>query len=99
MADVFTNNTSASLTPALFENKFKKYADIGTIVYCRPRSSKAPPSKYVMVTVLQLIAREIISLNFDASIRECTCRLVVDDAMPAYLTDVVWLNMFTIDED
>ena len=56
LAGIFINNTSASLTPALLDNKLKKYANVGTIVYCRPRSSKAPPSKYVTVTMLQLIA-------------------------------------------
>ena len=99
LADVFINNTSASLTPAVLEDKLKKYTDVGTIVYCRPRSSKAPPSKYVTVTVLQPISSGIISLSFDASTRECSCRLVVVDAMPAYLTDAVWMYMYLINEE
>ena len=99
LADVFINNTSASLTPAVLEDKLKKYTDVGTIVYCRPRSSKTLPSKYVTLTVLQLIASGIISLSFDASTRECSCRLVVVDVMPAYLTDAVWMYMYLINEE
>jgi len=98
LAKVLINNTSASLTPSLLEDKFKKYANLGTTVYSHPRSSKAPPSKYISVTVLQLIAREIISMNFDASARDCSFRLVIVDEIPAYLTDAVWLNMFNIEE-
>ena len=91
--DVFINNTSALLTPTVLEGKLKNYENVGNIIYCLPRSSKAPPSKNEIVTVLQLIASEIISLSFDTYTQECSCQLVVVDAMPAYLTDVVWTRM------
>ena len=94
LADVFINNTSAPVTPDVREDKLKKYNNDGTAVYCRPWSPKPPPGKYVTVTILQLIANEIILLSFDKTTRECTCRLVVVDAQPAYLTDLVWSRMY-----
>lgn len=90
------NNTSAPVIPDVLEDKLKKYNNVGTVVYCRPRSPKPPPDKYVTVTILQLIASEIILLSFDKTTRECTCRLAVVDAWPAYFTDLVWSRMCTI---
>ena len=97
LADVFINNASTPVTPENLEDKLKKYNSVGTVIYCRPRSPKPPPAKYVTVTVLQLIASRIIKLSFDKTTMECTCRLVVVDAQPAYLTDLVWSNLYTID--
>lgn len=99
LGDVFINNTPESLPPTVLEDKLKNYADIGTMVHCRPRSSKAHWSKYLPITVLQLAASERILLNFDASTRECSCRLVVVDAMPVYMTYPVCLYMYTINEE
>ena len=62
LADVFINNTLASLIPAVLEDKLKKFTDVGTIVYYCPMINKAPPSKYVIVTVLQLIVSGICCL-------------------------------------
>ena len=97
LADVFINNTSAPVTPDVLDDNLKKYNNVGTVVYCRPRSTKPPPAKYVTVTVLQLIASEIILLSFNKTTLECTCRLVVVDAQPVYLTDLVWSRMYTIE--
>ena len=97
LADVFINNASTPVTPDNLEDKLKKYNSVGTVVYCRPRSPKPPSAKYVTVTVLQLIASRIIKLSFDKTTKECTCMLVVVDAQPAYLTDLVWSYMYTIE--
>ena len=97
LANVFINNASTPVTPEKLEDKLKRYNSVGTVMYCRPRSPKPPAAKYVTVTVLQLIASQIILLSFDKTTRECTCRLVVVDAQPAYLTDSVWSQMYTIE--
>ena len=50
--------------------KLIEYKDVGIVVYGRPRSKKAPPGKYVSVTILQLITSELIQLNFSDDTNE-----------------------------
>ena len=65
----------------------------------RPRSNTSLGLKFVTVTVLYLVAAGLITLNFDTRTNECTCKLVVINAMPAYLNDTIWDLMYIIDED
>ena len=51
------------------------------------------------VTILQLIASELIQLNFDEKTNECRCALVMVAATPAYLDDAFWNNMHLIESD
>ena len=95
LADTFINNASGSLSPDMLVNKLTQYLDVGRVVYNRPRSPKAPGGKFVMVTVLQLIASRLIELQFADKTYECTCRLVVIGASPAYLDDTNWSKFLT----
>ena len=72
---------------------------MGLVVYGRPRSPKAPAIKFVSVTILQLIASELIQLNFDENTNECRCCLVMVAATPAYLDNACWANMYLLESD
>ena len=95
LADTFINNASESLSPDELIKKLSQYPDVGRVVYNRPRSPKAPVGKFVMVTVLQLIASRLIELQFADKTYEYTCRLVVIGASRAYLDDTNWSKFFT----
>ena len=95
LADTFINNSSGSLSPDELIKKLTQYPDVGRVVYNRPRSPKVLGSKFVMVTVLQLIASRLIELQFADKTYECTGRLVVIGASPAYLDETNWSNFFT----
>ena len=55
LAEVFINNPGGELTPNLLVKKLSDFKDVGLVVYGRPRSTKAPPIKFVSFTILQLI--------------------------------------------
>ena len=99
LADVFINNSGGELTPALLVKKLTDFKDVGLVVYGRPRSTKAPPIKFVSVTILQLIASELIQLNFDEITNECRYSLVMIASTPAYLDNAYWNNMYLIEDD
>ena len=96
LADTFINNASGSLSPDELIKKLSQYSDVGRVVYNQPRSPKAPVGKFVMVTVLQLIASRLIELQFADKTYECTCRLVVIGASKAYLDDTNWRNFLQL---
>ena len=60
LADVFINNPGGELTPDLLVKKLIDFKDVGLVVYGRPRSTKAPVIKFVSITILKLIASELI---------------------------------------
>ena len=72
---------------------------MGLVVYGRPRSTKSPPIKYVSVTILQLIASQLIQLNFDEKTNVCRCAFVMVAASPAYLDGAFWINMYLTEID
>ena len=65
-------------------------------MYGRPRSKKAPAHKYVSVTILQLIASELILLSFDDKTNEARCTLVIEGSTPVYLNNRYWENMYLV---
>ena len=97
LAEVFINNPGGDLTPAVLIKKLTEFKDVGIVVYGRPRSKKTPPHKYVMVTILQLIASELVLLSFNDKTNESRCTLVIEGATPAYLNNDYWENMYLID--
>ena len=99
LADVFINNSGSELTPALLVKKLTHFKDVGLLVYGRPRSPRAPAIKFVSVTILQLIASELIQLNFDENKNECRCCLVMVAATPAYLDNDYWANIYSLESD
>ena len=99
LADVFINNSGSKLTPELLVKNLIDFRDVGLVVYGRPRSPKAPAIKFVSVTILQLIASELIQLNFDENTNECRCCLVMVAATPAYLDNANWANMYLLESD
>ena len=99
LADVFINNSGSELTPALLVKKLIDFKNVGLVVYGRPRSTESPPIKYVSVTILQLIASQLIQLNFDEKRNVCRCALVIVAASPVYLDDAFWINMYLIEID
>ena len=52
LVDVFINNPGGELTPSLIVKKLTQYKNIGTLVYCRPRSPKSPSPKFLNTTTL-----------------------------------------------
>lgn len=70
---------------------------MGKVIYNRPRSNEAPASNFIKVTVLQLIASKLISLDFDDE-GKCFCRLNVMDLRPAYLDDSIWEQISMVDK-
>ena len=72
---------------------------MGLVVYDRPRSTKTSVIKFVSVTILQLIASELIHFSFDENIHECRCCLVMVAATPAYLDNTYWENMYLLESD
>ena len=94
LADTFINNASGPLSPDTLIKKLSQYPGVGIVMYNRPRSPKAPLGKYVAVTVLQLIASGLIELKFADNTFECTCRLVVTGATPAYMDDTNWSKFY-----
>lgn len=99
LADVFITNAGCEINPALLVKKLTEFEQVGLVVYGRPRSAKSPPIKYVSVTILQLIASELIQLIFDEEKNACRCALVMVAASPAYLDDAYWTNMYLIETD
>ena len=97
LAEVFINNPAGDLTPAILVKKLTEYDDVGIVVYGRPRSNKPPPHKYVSVTILQLIASELVLLSFDDKTNESRCTLVIEGATPAYLNNDYWEDMYLVD--
>ena len=97
LAEVFINNPAGDLTPAILVKKLTEYNDVGIVVYGRPRSNKPPPHKYVSVTILQLIASELVLLSFDDKTNESRCTLVIEGATPAYLNNDYWEDMYLVD--
>jgi len=96
LADVFINNPAGMLTPLLILKKLTQYNDVGTFIYCRPRSTKPPSKKYVHTTILQLIASEMMILAFDEDTNDPRCSLRMIDAKPAYLDDLYWKRMYLV---
>ena len=94
LADTFINNAPGPVCPDMLIKKLTQYPQVGKVIYARSRSPKAPAGKYVAVTVLQLIASGLIELQFSDKTHECTCRLVVKDASPAYLDITNWSRFF-----
>ena len=70
LAEVFIDNLGCDLNPNLLVKKLTKFKDVGIVVYGRPRSKKAPAHKYVSVTILQLIASELLLLSFDVKTKK-----------------------------
>ena len=99
LAGVFINNPGGELTPALLVKKLIGFKDLGLFVYGRPKSTKAPPIKFVSTTILQLIASELIQLAIDENTNECRCRLVMVAATPAHLDDTYWTNIYLLESD
>ena len=99
LAEVFINNPGGEVTPNLLVKKLSDFKDVGLVVYARPRSTKAPPIKFVSVTILQLIASELIQLKFDENATECRCTLVMVEASPAYLDNAYWEDMYLVESD
>ena len=97
LAEIFINNPGGDLTPTVLVKKLTEFKDVGTVVYGRPRSNKPPPHKYVTVTILQLIASELVLLSFDDKTNESRCTLVIEGATPAYLNNDYWENMYLVD--
>lgn len=60
LSDTFINNVAGSLSPEFLIKKLTDFPDVGKVVYSRPRRNKAPHAKFVTVTILQLIACELI---------------------------------------
>ena len=97
LADVFIINPGTDLSPTLVIQKLTKYHNVGTTVYCRPRSTKPPSPKFLQTTILQLIASNIVTLSFDEVTNDPRCSLTMIDAKPAYLDDSYWVDMYLAD--
>ena len=97
LADVFIINPGTDLSPTLVIQKLTKYHNVGTTVYCRPRSNKPPSPKFIQTTILQLIASNIMTLTFDNVTNNPRCSLTMIDAKPAYLDDSYWVDMYLAD--
>ena len=98
LSDTFINNLSGKITPDLLVQKLSSYPDVGKIIYNRPRSNKAPSLKFIIVTVLQLIASGLIKLDFDDD-NKCYCTLSVTDLIPACLDDSIWDLIIMVNEN
>ena len=96
-ADNCINNRSGEITPDLLVHKLIGYSDVGRLIYNRPRINKTPALKFINVTVLQLIASELISLDFYNE-GKCLCRLNMTDLRPTYLDDSICEQISMVDE-
>mmetsp|Transcript_20373 Transcript_20373/g.19596 ORF Transcript_20373/g.19596 Transcript_20373/m.19596 type:complete len:186 (-) Transcript_20373:60-617(-) len=96
LSDTFINNLSGQITPEIFVQKLYVYPEVGKIIYNQARSNNASALMLVTVTVLQLIASELIRLNFDED-NICYCRLNVTDLIPAYLDESIWGLLSMVD--
>jgi len=97
LADTFINHPSGDIIPQDLIQKITVYPDVGRIIYNRPRSIKLPAVKFVNVTVLQLIASDLIRLEITAD-DKCHCRLVGNNLSPAYLKDEIWDGFYLEEE-
>ena len=97
LADIFINKPCGELSPILMLKKLLEYTDVGTIVYCRPRSNKPPAVKFVSVTVLQLLVSGLVQLNFDEATNKAKCCLGMIAERPAYLNNDYWHLMYLVD--
>ena len=98
LSNTFINNLSGQITPDILVQKLYTYPDVGKVIYNRPRSNKAPAFTFIHVTVLQLIASELIRLDFDED-NKCYCKLNVNQLLPAYLDDTIWEVISMVDEN
>ena len=99
LADVFINNPGGELSPILLVKILTEFKYVGRVVYGRPRSNKAPPGKFIMMTILQLISSELILITFDDNTNECRRSLVIVAATPAYLNNVYWEIRILVESD
>ena len=97
LAEVFINNPGGDLTPPVLGKKLTEFKDVDIVLYGRPKINEPPPHKYVMVTILKLIASELVLISFDDKTNESRCTLVIEGATPAYLNNDYWENIYLID--
>ena len=97
LADVFIINPGTNLSLTLLIQKLTKYHNVGTTVYCRPRSTKPPSTKFLQIIIIQLIASNITTLTFDEVTNNPRCSLTMIDAKPAYLDGSYWVDMYLTD--
>ena len=97
LADTFINNPSGVITPIVLIKKLLNYPDVGKVVYNRSRSVKCPATKYVNLTILQLIASGLVKMEIDNE-RNCVLRLVINNLSPSYLDDTIWESLYVVDD-
>lgn len=52
-----------------------------------------------MVKILQLIAAELVTLTLAINTNERSCKMVVHNAMPVYLNQLVWDTLYLIENE
>ena len=97
LSDTFINNLLGQIIPKILVQTLYVYPEVGKVVYNQPRSNKAPVLIFLSVTVLQLIASELIRSDFDDE-NKFYCRLNVTDLRPAYLDDLIRGLISMVDE-
>lgn len=97
LADTFINNPSGVITPVVLIQKLSNNLDVGKVVYNHSRSVKCPATKFVNVTILQLIASGLVKMEIDNE-RNCVLRLVINNLSPSYLDDTIWDSLYVVDD-
>ena len=95
LVHTFVQSSNTDKSPKNILQQLKDYPNVGKVVYNRPRSNKAPDSKYLQSTILQLIATNIVNVAISDESPSATLQLSFTDTDigPNYLFDEYWYGI------
>ena len=107
LIDAFGDNYSGKVTPIQLPRQLFQFENVGEVVYNRPSSKKAKSLQVTEITVLQLIAANLIRIEVDTSEKKpiVHCKLCFDKntvensnayMQPHYLIDKYWDNIIKL---
>ena len=77
------------------QDALKLFKDVGRVLYNLPRTKHAPDTKYLQITILQLLATSIIQLRITDEHPTSVISLSIEssDSSPNYLLDCYWVGI------
>ena len=94
----FIIRNDGELTPDKLARQLFEFANMGKLVYNRPKSLNAESISVTQMTIMQLLAADIITLEIEQSsnpIAHCKLSIDMETSTPHYLINKFWMNINT----
>ena len=96
LVDLFITDPAPDMTISALIKRLQTFPNVGSSIYGRVRSAKAPETKFLHVTILQFISFGFINMRYDNDSNKTAFVLGMTDKSPSYLIDANWRNISVI---